>query len=107
MGSERESASVLLIIKYPRTYCAVHILHTVGLGVLEFWSIGVLEKAKTEDAILNNFFITPPLHYSSRLAWEVETPEAPLEAAQSRILWAWILYCLVPSDFIKPVFSSN
>jgi hypothetical protein len=40
-----------------------------AFGVLEFWSIGELEKAKTQKRFnLKKFLhdsITPPLHYSS------------------------------------------
>jgi hypothetical protein len=36
-----------------------------GFGVLEFWSIGVLEKAKNpKDATFESFCITPLLHHS-------------------------------------------
>jgi len=51
-----------------------------GHGVLEFWSIGVLEKAKPEVISLNKSLhcsITPPLHYSSRLPHEGRTIQAP------------------------------
>jgi hypothetical protein len=47
---------------------------------LEYWSIGVLEKAKTQSFNFETFLhdsITPPLHYSTRLAYEGKTPEAP------------------------------
>jgi len=35
-----------------------------GFGVLEYWSVGVLEILKTKDSTLKGFCITPLLHHS-------------------------------------------
>jgi len=58
-----------------------------GFGVLEFWSIGVLEKAKNpKDATLENFCITSLLHHSITPAYRSmrESPwQLPLGVTRS------------------------
>ena len=66
-----------------------------GFGVLEYWSIGVLEKAKALNSISISPFITPLLHHSITPAYcrMRKRPLKPtLGLAQSRVLRARILY---------------
>jgi len=48
------------------------------LGVLEYWSVEVLEKAKAAISTLSiyHYSITPLLHYSSKVPDEEETLKA-------------------------------
>ena len=75
---------------------ALSVNMTCGFGVLESWSIGVLEKAKSKDSI-NNLYITPLLHHSitpadSRKKGRLLEP--PLPPTQSQDLWAWFFTLL-------------
>ena len=58
-------------------------------GVLEYRSIGVLEKGKTRNSVGNSPFIAPLLHHSITPA-DYRTKERrqkpPLVVAQSRVL---------------------
>jgi hypothetical protein len=59
---------------------ALPVKMTSAFKVLEYWTIGVLEKAKTLISIcISSYYysITPPLHCSSRLPLEGKTIEAP------------------------------
>jgi hypothetical protein len=58
---------------------------SIAFGVLEFWSIGVLEKAKTPGIYSKKSCITPLLHYST-------TPFLQLTRVRKRLFWARILY---------------
>jgi len=48
---------------------------TRAFGVLEYWSIGMLEGGKPLNSNWIGPFITPPLHYSSILLHEKKTIE--------------------------------
>jgi hypothetical protein len=50
---------------------------TRAFGVLEYWSIGMLEGGKPLNSNWICPFITPPLHYSRILPHEKETIETP------------------------------
>ena len=73
-------------------------------GVLEHWSIGVLEKAKAQISTRMGPFITPLLHHSITPADFLcgeRLLKSPREAAQSRFLWVRILYFPFPSKKVQ------
>jgi hypothetical protein len=80
----------------------------IRFGVLEYWSVGVLAKAKSEFQSELVFFITPLLHHSitpvdCRKGERVWKP--PQEAAQIRVLRVRIHY--FPLNFIAAARSTS
>jgi len=81
-------------------------------GVPEYWSIGVLEKAKTQISALiislYHYSITPTLHYSSRLTHRGKNLKAPSGGSSKPSHEARILYfpAILPVAFaISHVFQ--
>jgi hypothetical protein len=74
-------------------------------GVLEYWIIGVLQKAGRTISTSDSPFITPSLHYSSRLSHEGKTSEVPSVLSVS--LWLVIVDYLANSLRIEARIRSN
>jgi len=69
---------------------ALPVKMTYSFGVLEYWSIGVLEKAKTRISTgisHYHYSITPPLHYSSVIPHKGKTLEPTAGVGTKLIPW--------------------